>query len=178
MRILGIDPGLNATGYGAIEISGSDVVLLEGGVIRPGSAEESLETRLAALYDGIIEILDEFGPEATALEKIYSHYEHPSTAILMGHARGVICLASSKKGVPVYNYAATEIKSCLTGNGRASKEQMQRAIQLRLKLKEIPKPHDVADALAAAVCHYWTISSPVMDAVGDLQRIHDVMRTR
>ncbi len=178
MRILGIDPGLNATGYGAIEISDRDVVLLEGGVIRPGSAEEPLEERLSTLYDGIIEVLDEFRPEAMALEKLYSHYEHPSTAILMGHARGVICLASAQKGVPVYNYAATEIKSSLTGNGRATKEQMQRAIQLRLKLKEVPEPHDVADALAAAVCHYWTVSSPVMDAVGDLQRIDDVMRIR
>ena len=175
---MGIDPGLNATGYGAIEVSDRDVVLLEGGVIRPGSAEESLETRLSALYDGIIEILDEFRPEAVALEKLYSHYEHPSTAILMGHARGVICLASSQKGVSVYDYAATEIKSCLTGNGRASKEQMQQSIRARLKLKEVPKPHDVADALAAAVCHYWTVSSPVMAAVGDHQRIDDVMRTR
>ncbi|MFO8102512.1 MAG: crossover junction endodeoxyribonuclease RuvC [Dehalococcoidia bacterium] len=176
MRIAGIDPGLNATGYGAIEVSNGEVRLLEGGVIRPGSAKEPLESRLAALYDGIVEILTEFRPEAVALEKLYSNYEHPSTAILMGHARGVICLASSQNGVSVYNYAATEIKSCLTGNGRASKEQMQRAIQLRLKLKEAPSPHDVADALAAAICHYWTVSSPVMAAVGDLQRIDDTMR--
>jgi len=178
MRILGIDPGLNTTGYGAIEISDRDVVLLEGGVIRPGSAKETLEARLITLYDGIIEIIDEFRPEAMALEKLYSHYEHPSTAILMGHARGVICLASSQKEVSVYNYAATEIKSCLTGNGRASKEQMQQTIQARFKLKEVPEPHDVADALAAAVCHYWAVSSPVMAAVGDHQRIDDVMRAK
>jgi len=176
MRIVGIDPGLNATGYGAIEVSDRDVKLLEGGVIRPGSADDALEIRLKVLYDGILEVINEFRPQAVALEKLYSHYEHPSTAILMGHARGVICLASWQKAVPVYNYGATEIKSCLTGNGRASKEQMQRAIQLRLNLKEVPKPHDVADALAAAVCHYWTVSSPVMAAVGDLQRIADVMR--
>jgi len=178
IRVLGIDPGLNATGYGAIDISDRIARLLEGGVIRPGPAQDPLESRLAVLYEGILEIVEEFKPEAVALEKLYSHYEHPSTAIMMGHARGVICLAAAQKSVPVFSYAATEIKSCLTGNGRASKQQMQRAIQARFNLKEIPQPHDVADALAAAVCHYWTASSPVMAAVGDHQRIVDIMRTQ
>lgn len=165
MRILGIDPGLNTTGYGIIEISGSDVVLLEGGAIRTGSAEDPLEMRLSRLYDGVFEVLGEFNPKAMALEQLYSHYEHPTTAILMGHARGVICLAAAQKGIPVFSYASTQIKSTLTGSGRASKEQMQRAIQAMLKLKEIPQPNDVADALAVAICHYWTASSPVMAAI-------------
>ena len=167
MRILGIDPGLNTTGYGVIEVVGRDVVLIEGGVIRSGSTDDPLEARLSRLYDGIIEVLELFAPEALALEDLYSHYEHPTTAILMGHARGVICLSGAQKGIPVYSYSATQIKSCLTGSGRASKEQMQRAIQARLKLKEIPTPHDVADALAVAINHYWTVTSPVMVAAGE-----------
>ncbi|NQT71939.1 MAG: crossover junction endodeoxyribonuclease RuvC [Chloroflexi bacterium] len=167
MKILGIDPGLNTTGYGVIQVSNRDVSLCEGGVVRTGSTSDPLETRLSRLYDGIMDILEEFNPEALALEELYSHYQHPSTAILMGHARGVICLAASKNETPVCSYAATKVKSCLTGNGRASKEQMQRAMQARLKLKEIPTPHDVADALAVAICHYWTVTSPVMVAVGE-----------
>jgi len=170
MRIVGIDPGLNATGYGAIEISGRDVVLLEGGVIRPGSSEDPLENRLERLYEGVTEVLEEFRPGALALEELYSHYAHPTTAIMMGHARGVICLAAARRGVPVFSYGATRIKSSLTGNGRATKVQMQRAIQARLRLKEAPKPHDVADALAAAICHYWMAFSPVMEEVGKRER--------
>jgi len=166
MRILGIDPGLNTTGYGVIEISGREVSLLEGGVIPTAPPDDPLESRLARLYDGIIGLLDQFGPESLALEELYSHYERPTTVILMGHARGVICLAAAKSSVPVFNYASTQIKSCLTGSGRASKEQMQRAIQARLNLKEIPSPHDVADALAVAICHYWIAGSPVAAALG------------
>lgn len=165
MKILGIDPGLNTTGYGVVRVSGRNVLLLEGGVIRTGSPDDPLEARLSRLYDGMMGVLDQYTPEALALEDLYSHYKHPSTAILMGHARGVICLAASKKGIPVCSYAATQIKACLTGSGRASKEQMQRAIQARLKLKTIPTPHDVADALAVAVCHHCTVTSPVMTAV-------------
>ena len=110
MRILGIDPGLNTTGYGVIQVSGRDVSLCEGGVIRTGSPSDPLEARLSRLYDGIMEVLEQFTPESLALEELYSHYQHPSTAILMGHARGVICLAASKKGTPVCSYAATKIK--------------------------------------------------------------------
>ncbi|MDY6911863.1 MAG: crossover junction endodeoxyribonuclease RuvC [Chloroflexota bacterium] len=178
MRILGIDPGLNTTGYGVIELFDRDIILLEGGVIRTGPAADPLEARLSRLFDGIMEVLDQFRPEALALENLYSHYEHPTTAILMGHARGVICLAASKGNIPVFSYAATQIKSYLTGNGRSSKEQMQRAIQARLRLKEVPTPHDVADALAVAICHYSIITSPVMVAVGDHQRIAHVRRTQ
>lgn len=171
MRVLGIDPGINTTGYGVIEISDRTVILLEGGVIRTEVADHPLEERLSCLYDGIIEVLIQFKPEAMALEALYSHYEHPITAVVMGHARGVICLAAARSGVPVFSYASTQIKSSLAGSGRASKEQMQRAIQTRLKLRETPEPHDVADALAVALCHHWTMSSPVMGAVGDNQRI-------
>jgi crossover junction endodeoxyribonuclease RuvC len=165
MRILGIDPGLNTTGYGVIEISDRQITLLEGGVVRPGFADDALEVRLSFLYDSITEVLGRFSPQSLAMEELYSHYEHPATAILMGHARGVICLAAAKSGVPVFSYAATQIKSVLTGSGRASKEQMQMAIVARLGLKELPQPHDIADALAVAICHHWIADSPVMAAI-------------
>ena len=165
MIILGVDPGLITTGYGLIEVSGRDAVLLEGGVIRGGPDESPLELRLSALFDGLIEVLDQFHPEALALEELYSHYEHPTTAILMGHARGALCLAAAKRSVPVFHYPSTRIKSSLTGNGRASKTQMQKAIQMRLGLKHVPDPHDIADALAAALCHYSVACSPIFAAI-------------
>jgi len=94
-------------------------------------------------------------PSAMALEQLYSHYEHPRTSILMGHARGVICLAAAKANIEVINYSATQIKKVLTGNGRAPKSQMQAAIQRELRLAKLPEPADVADALAIALCHYY-----------------------
>jgi crossover junction endodeoxyribonuclease RuvC len=95
-----------------------------------------LETRLSCLYDGVLEILDRFHPEALALEELYSHYQYPTTAILMGHARGVICLAAAKRNIPVFSYGSTQIKLSLTGNSRARKQKVQRAIQVRLKFKK------------------------------------------
>jgi crossover junction endodeoxyribonuclease RuvC len=90
-----------------------------------------------------------------ALEQLYSHYKRPRTAILMGHARGVICLAASLSTIPVKHYSATQIKKILTGNGRAPKSQMQDAVQRELNLATLPEPPDVADALAIALCHYY-----------------------
>ncbi len=90
-----------------------------------------------------------------AIEQLYSHYKHPRTAILMGHARGVICLAAAQAGIAVIHYSATQIKKILTGNGRAPKIQMQQAIRRELALAEVPEPPDVADALAVALCHYY-----------------------
>ena len=152
LRVLGIDPGLVITGYGLIDFVGGEPVLVEGGVIR-APAKLPLERRLDTIFSGIQELFKEFEPDAVALEEVYTHYERPRVAIMMGHARGVLCLASSLNHVPVFNYASTHIKSALTGNGRASKEQIQRMVQLRLKLKRAPEPFDVTDALAAALCH-------------------------
>lgn len=172
-----MDPGLNTTGYGVIEVADRDVTLLEGGAIRTGDIDDPLEIRLSRLYDGVIEVLNQFRPEALALEQLYSHYEHPTTAILMGHARGVICLAAAQGNLPVFSYASTQIKSALTGNGRAPKEQMQKAMQARLRLRDIPRPHDVADALAAAFCHYITVTSPVILSVRNIERSRHTVRT-
>ncbi|MBI2856056.1 MAG: crossover junction endodeoxyribonuclease RuvC [Chloroflexi bacterium] len=154
---MGVDPGLLTTGYGVIEALGSKLCLVEGGVVHGGDSSLPVEERLASLYSGIHEVLAVHNPQALALEELYSHYDHPTTAVLMGHARGAICLAAAHSGVPVFSYASTQVKSSLAGNGRATKAQMQRAIQARLGLSHLPEPHDVADALAIAVCH-WQMS--------------------
>jgi crossover junction endodeoxyribonuclease RuvC len=110
---------------------------------------------LAEIHDGVSEVLDAFRPQAMAIEELYMHYERPRTAILMGHARGVICLAAAQRRIPVMHYAATQIKKILTGNGRAPKSQMQNAICQQLGLASPPRPADVADALAIALCHHY-----------------------
>ena len=153
MRILGVDPGLRRTGYGVIEVAGQTIVLIEGGVIRSDLGEQPLPDRLLEIHRSIAEVIAEYRPKVLALEQLFSHYSHPRTSILMGHARGVICLAAAQAGLPVFDYPAARIKAALTGSGRASKDQMQRMIQRRLNLDELPAPHDVADALAVAICH-------------------------
>jgi crossover junction endodeoxyribonuclease RuvC len=154
IRILGIDPGLNTTGYGVLDVTPAGLRLCEAGVVRSRS-RPSLAERLADIYHGVAEVIAAHHPTVMALEELYSHYDRPRTAILMGHARGVICLAGTEAGIPVCHYAATQIKRILTGAGRASKAQVQRAIQCELRLPQLPEPPDVADALAIALCHYY-----------------------
>lgn len=156
MPILGIDPGIHTTGYGLLETVNGQLRFLEAGVIRSGKEELELPERIKILHDGIAEIIDEFKPSVVAIEQLYSHYEHPRTAILMGHARGVLMLAAAQKKIDVVSYAATKIKKLITGNGRASKEQMQIAVTRELNLDKIPEPHDAADALAIALAHAYT----------------------
>jgi crossover junction endodeoxyribonuclease RuvC len=154
-RILGIDPGLNTTGYGVIETSGSGVRLIEAGIVRTKS-KTSLQSRLGELHAALQEIVAAHQPDRMALEQLFSHYDRPRTAILMGHARGVICLNAQLAGIVVESFEPTRVKKLLTGNGRAPKGQMQLAVQLQLKLATLPEPADVADALAIALCghHY------------------------
>jgi crossover junction endodeoxyribonuclease RuvC len=155
LRILGVDPGLNTTGYGVIDFAGRQVRLIEAGVVR-GRAKRSLPGRVREIYEGVAEVIATLKPEALALEKLYAHYDRPTTAILMGHARGVIVLAAAQAGVAVHDYASTQVKKTLTGNGRAPKGQMQLAVQRELRLAALPEPADVADALAIALCHAWS----------------------
>lgn len=152
-RILGVDPGLNITGYGVLEIRANSLAILEAGVVRGG--RRSLEARLAEIYQGITEVASTYQPNWVALEELYSHYERPRTAILMGHARGVICLAAQQSGAEIRHYAATRVKKMLTGSGRAPKGQVQAAICQEFRLAAPPDPPDVADALAVAMCHYY-----------------------
>lgn len=156
IRILGIDPGLNITGYGVISVRCHDQLnVVEAGVLRGGDAKKSMGDRLLALRTGLVDVIATLKPTRMALEEIYSHYERPKTAILMGHARGALCLTATEQGLQVYDYAATQIKRMLTGNGRASKAQIQLAVTRLLGLDTVPEPPDVADALAIAVCHYY-----------------------
>jgi crossover junction endodeoxyribonuclease RuvC len=153
-RVVGIDPGLNVTGYAVVEAGSARPRVVEAGVIRSGGSSATLAARLDALHRGILEVLDAYPAQALALEQVHSHWKHPRTAILMAHARGVIVLAAAVRGVPVVGYAAARIKKTLTGSGRAPKDQMQRAIRFELGLDLLPEPHDVADACAVALCHF------------------------
>jgi crossover junction endodeoxyribonuclease RuvC len=151
MRILGIDPGLQVCGYACIESNSGETTLLEGGVIRT-TASKAIEMRLNQIAEDIDSILNKFKPDVVGVEQLYSHYAHPRTAILMGHARGVILQRCADAGVEVKSFGATRIKKCITGNGHASKEQMQRTIKTLLGLSAVPEPNDVTDAIAAAMC--------------------------
>jgi crossover junction endodeoxyribonuclease RuvC len=159
-RILGIDPGLQVTGYGVIEIVDRRPRACEAGVIRGTERQRKkldLALRLTNLYTGIVEVIEQYRPRAIAVEQLYAHYEHPRTAILMGHARGVLLLAAGQRDIPVTSYNATRIKKTITGHGRATKSQMQHAMLRELGLSNLPEPADVADALAVALCHYYAV---------------------
>jgi crossover junction endodeoxyribonuclease RuvC len=153
-RVLGVDPGLNTTGYGVLEAAVGGPRLCEAGVVR-GRTRGSLTARVAEIHTGISEVIAALNPTAMALEELYSHYERPRTSILMGHARGVICLAAAQAGIAVIHYSATQVKKALTGSGRAPKSQIQEAVRRELRLSSPPEPPDVADALAIALCHFY-----------------------
>lgn len=153
-RVIGIDPGLRITGYGVVDVAEGAIepTLIEGGIIRI-DADAPMEQRLGQLHDELCAVVDEHKPDCFAVEKLYAHYNHPRTAILMGHARGVILLCAQQRGLPVQDWPSTEVKKALTGYGHASKEQVQRAVQSQCGLDEMPSPPDVADAIAIALCH-------------------------
>jgi crossover junction endodeoxyribonuclease RuvC len=149
--ICGIDPGLALTGYAVVHANVHPPAILDAGVCRL-DAGASMPLRLATLFEDITAVLTEHCPDVVAVESLYAHYKHPRTAILMGHARGVILLAAAMRGIEVRHFPATRIKRYLTGHGRASKAQVQRAVRTTLGLESLPEPADVADALAIALC--------------------------
>jgi crossover junction endodeoxyribonuclease RuvC len=160
MRVLGIDPGLRLTGYGCIETAeagrgrrraGEEVRLIEAGVIRL-KAGHSVAARLFELDTDLQGIIKRCDPTVLAVEKLYAHYEHPLTGVIMAHARGVVLLNAQRAGLTLIELAATQVKKSLTGNGHASKTQMQLGVQSQLALSEAPSPPDVADAIAIALC--------------------------
>jgi len=150
-RVIGIDPGLNVTGYAVVEFGRSAPKIVEAGAIRADSKAQ-MAARIEEIHSNLTSILAEFRPDLAAIEKLYAHYKHPRTAILMAHARGVALLACRQAGVAVRGLAATNVKKGLTGNGHASKLQVQKAVMSVCNLKELPRPPDVADALAIALC--------------------------
>lgn len=160
MRILGIDPALRVTGYGVIESTRSGVKLIEAGVVSPRT-DRALEERLAELHDGVRAILAETKPDVVVIEELYTTYKNPMTAILMGHARGVMCLASAQAGVPVHTLGHSHVKRALVGSGAARKDQVNAMVTRLLRLRTAPKPNDVSDALAIALA-YMNISDHVL----------------
>jgi crossover junction endodeoxyribonuclease RuvC len=151
MRIIGIDPGLQITGYGVIDYQAARPRLIDGGIIRL-QPRTSIADRLVELETELDSLLRDHEPDVCAIEQLYSHYAHPRTAILMGHARGVILLVARRNGARVEEFSANRIKQSLTGHGHAGKTQVQRAIQVQWNLRKAPEPADVADALAVALC--------------------------
>jgi crossover junction endodeoxyribonuclease RuvC len=156
LRILGVDPGLRVTGYGVIDVSARGTSLVEAGVVR--TVEDSgISARLLKVHTALSELVEETKPEVLVIEKLYAHYKHPATAILMGHVRGVVCLISGSAGIPLVSMPSTHVKKSVTGMGHAGKLQIQRMIQHTLGLKKLPEPADVADALAVALSYAGTL---------------------
>ena len=155
-RYLGVDPGLNRTGYAVLERSAHGPVLVEAGVIR-STRKESLAFRVGEIGCGMREVLEEFQPQMVAVEQVFSLGRNPKTALLMAHARGAILMVAAEREIPVLHYTPTQVKRLLTGSGRASKEQIQAAIKREFGLKAILEPNDVADASAIALCLYHSV---------------------
>lgn len=159
-RVLGIDPGLHITGYGIVEVDDrnpaaaltGDAKLVEAGIFK-FTPKLALEQRLGQLHDDLASLIDETRPHVVAVEKLFAHYKHPRTAIIMAHGRGVILLVAQRAGLPIVHLPATEVKKAVTGNGHATKEQMQRSVMAQCRLAQMPNPPDVADAIAIALTH-------------------------
>lgn len=158
MIILGIDPGLLRTGYGVIEADGPEKIkLLEAGVVKT-SPEDGIAKRVSDIYQNLTDVVKEHSPSVLVLEKLYSHYKHPTTSILMGHARGVICLVCGINNIELVSYPSTRTKKAITGNGRAGKHQVQNMVKSILRLNTAPDPVDISDALAMAISYVYIAS--------------------
>lgn len=152
--MLGIDPGLRRTGFALLEAS-EDARFAAPRVVEAGvfalNERTPISARLGELDRDLGGLIEREHPQAAAIEKLYAHYEHPTTAIAMGHARGVILLALDRAGIPIRELASTEVKKAVTGNGHASKAQVGSAVASLLGLAHVPEPADVSDAMAIAL---------------------------
>jgi crossover junction endodeoxyribonuclease RuvC len=151
MIILGVDPGTATTGYGIIEEKAGNLSLVDFGVILT-KPDHTLEQRLEILYDQLSDIIDEYNPDEIAIEELFFS-TNVKTAMSVSHARGVILLATQKAGIPMSEYTPNQVKNGICGYGSADKKQVQKMVQMLLKLSESPQPDDAADALAVAICH-------------------------
>jgi crossover junction endodeoxyribonuclease RuvC len=163
VKIFGIDPGSQRTGYGCIEQIGSRHRLVICGSLT-GPARAAFPDKLKAIHTGLHSLLAQHRPDCVVVENIF-HARNVRSALKLGHARGVVLLAAAEAGIPVAEYAPAEIKRAVVGYGRAEKHQVQQMIKLLLGLDAAPAPHDVADALAVAICHLHTARSSVVDRV-------------
>ncbi len=151
MRILGIDPGVAITGYSILEENGADYCCIASGCIRTASDSEP-ELRLLTIYDRITELVDEYSPQALVVEKIFFS-KNVRTAFQVGEARGVVLLAAARAGILLFEYTPLQVKQAVAGYGKAEKAQVQKMVQLLLKLQRQPAVDDEADAMAVALCH-------------------------
>ena len=158
--ILGIDPGLNATGYGVIDVESEQVSVLAAGSVKP-SARQPFARRLHDLYDTLTRTVDAHHPQLMVLESLFTHHAYVTTAALMGHARGVACLVGAEHDMRVIEYLPKRVKKAVTGNGAASKEQVARAVGMWLGLETSSWASDVTDALALAIAHAHMSRVPV-----------------
>lgn len=152
MRIIGIDPGTGILGFGVIDFEKNKTKIIDAGVVTT-PAHTPVEDRLEDIFDSLTEIIKETKPEVMAIEKLF-FARNVTTAISVAEARGVAILTGKKGNMPIAEYTPLQIKQTLTGYGKASKQQMQEMVRVQLGLKNIPRPDDCADALAAAITHY------------------------
>ncbi len=151
MIVLGFDPGIAIVGFGVIEVAGSVIRPVQYGAIQTKATSDSTR-RLQQIYDSAFELIACYKPETIAIEKLFFN-KNITTAMNVSEARGVLLLAAAKHLLPVYEYTPLQVKQALVGYGRAEKAQVQEMVKVLLKLKERPRPDDVADALAIAICH-------------------------
>jgi len=151
MKILGIDPGTATTGWGIIEVQSSNLKAQSCGCITTPPKQNQAK-RLAHIFSELDKIIKKEKPDVVAIEKLF-FIKNIKTAMTVGEARGVCLLAAEKNKVPIFEYTPLQVKQSLTGYGKAEKKQIQMMVKIILKLKEIPKPDDMADALAIAITH-------------------------
>jgi len=152
MRIIGIDPGTGILGFGVVDVARGKTTMVTAGVITT-PAHTPIDERLEEIFDGLTEIIAETKPEVMSIEKLFFS-QNVTTAISVAQARGVAMLTGRKAKLPIAEYTPQQIKQTLTGYGKADKKQVQEMVRLQLGLKDVPKPDDCADALAAAITHY------------------------
>ena len=161
MKIFGIDPGSDRTGYGCIETTaGRHHLVICGSLSAP--ARSTFPEKLRHVHEGLATLLARHRPDCVAVENIF-YARNVRSALKLGHARGVVLLAAAQAGLPVAEYAPTEIKLAVVGFGRAEKHQVQQMIKLLLGLDAVPSPHDAADALAVAICHVHSATGVIAD---------------
>jgi len=151
LRVLGIDPGIAIAGFGFVDKEGHKLSPVQYGSIQT-EAHTPQETRLRQIYESTMALLEKYKPDAMAVEKLFFN-RNVTTAFAVGQARGVIMLAAAQQGVPIAEYTPLQVKQAVVGYGKAEKRQVQEMVKMLLKLSVIPKPDDVADALAIAICH-------------------------
>ncbi|GAA3408286.1 crossover junction endodeoxyribonuclease RuvC [Paenibacillus hodogayensis] len=151
MRVLGIDPGIAIVGFGFIDKQGHKLTPVQYGSIQTESTTDPA-VRLQEVYEATVHLIDKYKPDAMAIEKLFFN-KNVTTAMTVGQARGVLMLAAVQQGIPIAEYTPLQVKQAIVGYGKAEKKQVQEMVRMFLKLSAAPKPDDVADALAIAICH-------------------------